>query len=96
MNLSDKNLADSLINEAEELVIREMERQIPGHQGLCTCDECIIDIAAYALNKVRPRYRVSLLDTVFADRREQAAYSRDIEQAVSEAIRAVRENPSHD
>ena len=96
MNLSDRHLIDGLVNEAEELVIREMERQIPAHPDLCTCDECIMDIAAYALNKVRPRYRVSLLDTVFADRREQAAYDREIDRAVSDAIRVVREHPSHD
>ena len=96
MNLSDRHLTDVLVNEAEELVIREMERQIPNHPDLCTCDECIMDIAAYSLNKVRPRYRVSLLDTVFADRQEQTAYNREIERAVSDAVRVVREHPSHD
>jgi competence protein ComFB len=96
MNLSDRNLTDTLINDAEALVIQEMERQIPRHHGLCTCNECIIDIAAYALNNVRPRYRVSLLDTVFADRGEQSAYAREIERAVAEAIATVRRNPSHD
>jgi competence protein ComFB len=96
MNLSDRHLTDILINEAEAMVVREMERQIPRHQDLCTCDECIFDIAAYALNNVRPRYRVSLLDTVFADRKEQTVYAREIEQAVSAAISKVRENPSHD
>ena len=96
MNQSERQLLDSLVNEAEELVIREMQRQVARYPEMCTCDECVLDIAAYALNKVKPRYRVSLLDTVYQDRQERSAYAREIEEAVAEAIRTVRANPSHD
>jgi competence protein ComFB len=96
MNLSDRRFMDSLVNEAEKLVVREMERQIPRHPDLCRCEECMLDIAAYALNKVSPRYRVSLLDTVYADRQERSAYVRQIEEAVSQAILRVKAHPSHD
>jgi competence protein ComFB len=96
MDLSNRHFLDSLVNEAEELVIREMERQLSEQADLCTCDECVQDIAAYALNKVRPRYRVSLLDTVYVDPGERSAYAREIEEAVSAAILTVKANPSHD
>jgi competence protein ComFB len=96
VSLADRYHFDSLTNEAEALVIEEMSRQIPRHRDLCRCEECILDVAAYALNKVRPRYRVSLLDTVFAEQQERSAYLREVRRAVAEAILKVKTNPSHD
>jgi competence protein ComFB len=85
---------DSLVNEAEALVVEEMGRQLPSHPDLCTCDECLLDIAAYTLNKVRPRYRVSLLDRVSGA--DAGDYAREVRRAVTEAIMKIQANPSHD
>ena len=87
---------DSLSNDAEELIISEIEKQIPGHPELCTCNECILDVAAYALNRVRPRYRVSLLDSVYVDAEERNEYLKEIRRAVHEGILKVSTNPPHD
>jgi competence protein ComFB len=87
---------DSLMNEAEELVVSEIEKQIPAHPELCTCSECILDVAAYALNRVRPRYRVSLLDSVYIEPEERSDYLKEIRQAVLEGILKVSTNPPHD
>jgi len=87
---------DSLYNEAEELVVSEIEKQIPDYPELCTCSECILDVAAYALNSVRPRYRVSLLDSVFVDAEERSNYLAEIRQAVRDGILKVSTNPPHD
>ena len=87
---------DSLSNEAEELVVSEIEKQIPEYPELCTCSECILDVAAYALNSVRPRYRVSLLDSVFVDAEERSSYLEEIRRAVRDRILKVSTNPPHD
>ncbi len=87
---------DSLSNEAEELVVSEIEKQIPDYPELCTCSECILDVAAYALNSVRPRYRVSLLDSVFVDAEERSNYLAEIRQAVRDGILKISTNPPHD
>jgi competence protein ComFB len=87
---------ESLTNEAEELVVSEIEKQIPAHPELCTCSECILDVAAYALNRVRPRYRVSLLDSVYIEPEERSDYLKEIRQAVLEGILKVSTNPPHD
>jgi competence protein ComFB len=87
---------ESLMNEAEELVVSEIEKQIPAHPELCTCSECILDVAAYALNRVRPRYRVSLLDSVYIEPEERSDYLKEIRQAVLEGILKVSTNPPHD
>jgi competence protein ComFB len=87
---------DSLSNEAEELVVSEIEKQIPEYPELCTCSECILDVAAFALNSVRPRYRVSLLDSVFVDVEERSSYLEEIRRAVRDGILKVSTNPPHD
>jgi competence protein ComFB len=96
MRLRERYDFDSLVNEAERLVIEEMNRQLPRDKGLCTCEECVLDIAAYALNQVRPRYRSSLLGRIYARQSDASAYAREIEKAVGEAIRRVKANPAHD
>jgi competence protein ComFB len=96
MVFKDQYNFESLVNEAEELVAAEIARRLPEYPDLCTCSECILDVAAYALNRVRPRYRVSLLDTVYVHSRERSAYLREIRRAVADGILKVRTNPPHD
>jgi competence protein ComFB len=96
MPLQEQYDFDSLVNEAERLVIEEISRQLPRNPDLCTCEECVLDIAAYALNHVSPRYRASLLGSIYAARESGSSYQREVNRAVSEAIRRIRANPAHD
>ena len=96
MVFKDQYNFESLVNEAEELVVAEIGRQLPEYPNICTCSECILDVAAYALNRVRPRYRVSLLDTVYVHSKERSAYLREIRRAVADGILKVSTNPPHD
>ena len=96
MGLKDEYDFDTLVNEAERLVIAELEIQMARTQGLCTCQDCVLDMAAYALNKVKPSYRVSLMGSVYARSGVRAEYAREITQSVKEAIEKVKANPSHD
>jgi competence protein ComFB len=96
MALKDRYDFDSLVNEAERLVLAELETQIAAEKGLCSCQDCILDMAALALNNVRPAYRVSLLGTVFTRTEGKTEQARDIHRAVHEAIQKVKANPSHD
>jgi competence protein ComFB len=96
MSLREQYDFDSLVNEAERLVIEEISRQLPANPDLCTCEECVLDIAAFALNHVSPRYRASLLGSIYAVRESDAGYQREVGRAVSDAIRRIRANPSHD
>ncbi len=96
MGLKEKYDFDTLVNEAERLVLAELETQVGKTPGLCTCQDCILDMAAYALNKVRPSYRVSLMGSMYANRPQQTEYAREISKAVKDAIEKVKANPSHD
>ena len=96
MGLKDTYDFDSLVNEAERLVLAELETQIARTSGLCTCQDCVLDMAAFALNKVKPAYRVSLMGSVYAWSVLKEEQVQEIERAVSEAITKVKANPSHD
>jgi competence protein ComFB len=87
-----------LKNEAESMVQHELGRQLEACQGeICCCNECVLDMAAMALNAVKPLYRVSLLGGLYAAQAmNEKTYADSVQQAVSNAIETVRKNPSHD
>jgi competence protein ComFB len=96
MALRDDYDFDSLVNEAERAVLTELEAQLDREKGLCRCQDCVLDMAAYALNNVKPAYRVSLMGSVYARAGTNAAQAQEIRRVVSEAIKKIKANPSHD
>ena len=88
-----------LKNEAEKLVIDELGTQLESFKDdpVCTCNDCVLDMAAMALNMVKPIYRVSLLGSLYAARAmDEKDYAKHIRESVFKAIERVRKNPSHD
>jgi len=87
-----------LKNEAEIMVIKEIENQLRlSTVEMCKCNECIVDIAAIALNIVKPLYRFSLLGTLYASQAmTEKSYASSVKDAVAKAIKKVRNNPAHD
>lgn len=87
-----------LVNEAERMVVDELERLLDDAEsrGICTCEDCVLDMAALALNTVKPLYRVSLLGTLYAQAADGTEYADRIRKAVDTAVEKVRKNPSHD
>jgi competence protein ComFB len=98
MSFVDNYDFDLLKNEAEILVIREMEQQLKAEPDtMCRCNECIVDIAAIALNSIKPLYRFSLLGTLYASQAmTEQAYADSVKKAVAWAIKKVKKNPAHD
>ena len=98
MAFTDEFDFDILINEAEKLVVEEMGRQLDVYKvAVCRCETCLVDMAAMALNSVKPLYRVSLLGTQYvAQAMSEASYAASLKQSVSKAIEKVRKNPAHD
>lgn len=94
MALVDEYNFEDLVNEAERLVLEELDVQLrvqPAGTDLRN-EDAILDIAALALNKVRPRYRVNLLGRLYVQSVE-AEYAKEIQDAVADAIRKVSSDP---
>ena len=98
MALIDEYNFDLLKNEAENLVLKELDRQLETFNiPICKCNECIVDMAAIALNNVKPLYRVSLLGSLYmATVMDKKEYATTVREAVFKAIEKVRKNPGHD
>ncbi|MDR2901033.1 MAG: late competence development ComFB family protein [Treponema sp.] len=98
MALIDNNAFELLVNEAETLVLNELDKQLEAYNGdVCMCDECLLDMAAMAMNSVTPLYRVSLLGSIYASQAmNEESYAQSVRDAVAQSIEKVRKNPSHD
>jgi competence protein ComFB len=98
MAFKDSYNFELLENEAEQLVLVELEKQLANeNEEICRCNECIVDMAAIALNNVRPLYRFSLLGTQYAAQAmNDESYAESVQHAVAMAIVKVRTNPAHD
>ncbi|HET7839936.1 MAG TPA: late competence development ComFB family protein [Rectinemataceae bacterium] len=98
MGIRDDYDFSILTNEAERMVTDELERQLAARQAeqICVCEDCVIDMAALALNSIRPVYRVSLLGTMYAHALDGGDFAEEVRRGVSSAIDRVHANPSHD
>lgn len=45
-----------VVNIMEKIVWDNMQRVLDSKENACGCDKCRADIAAYALNNLKPRY----------------------------------------
>ncbi|GMO53636.1 MAG: hypothetical protein Ta2G_11920 [Termitinemataceae bacterium] len=89
---------ENLSNEAERIVIEELGSQLEKlpDDAVCKCNDCVMDMAAMALNSVKPLYRCSLLGTLYtAEAMQDGSYAHSIKKAVSSAVTKVTMNPSH-
>ena len=98
MAITDGYDFEHLENEAEKLVINELGRQLETLSApVCLCNDCVLDMAAIALNTVKPLYRVSLLGSLYtAAAMDEKSYATNLRESVFKAIERVQKNPSHD
>ncbi len=80
-------LEDMVLDTVNELLQKE---------GVCSCEQCKLDVAAIALNSLPPRYVVTAKGASYAkaDMLDMQKYI-DIIGAVTKAIKLVKEHPRH-
>jgi competence protein ComFB len=98
MSLRESYNFEFLINEAEHLVLEQLEEELGAEKAkdICKCQDCVLDMAALALNSISPMYRVSLMGTLYAHNLKDTDYEREVRKKVVEAIEKIAKNPSHD
>jgi competence protein ComFB len=86
-----------LTNIAEQLVWQEVDAVLEQKTDACKCNKCRADIAAYALNKVKPHYVVSRQGEVLARTQSlQNVHRVGLLVAITEAVEIVAANPRHE
>lgn len=91
VKLKDVTGAAPLVNLMEQMVADRLDDAITKFH-CCKCDKCKKDVAAIALNKLKPRYVVA--EKVAALLNERQA-SSDVMTAIVQAILVVKAHPRH-
>lgn len=85
-----------LKNYMEEIVFNMM-KEVLTDINMCTCELCLLDVAAIALNDLPPKYIVTekgeLYSKIHALRQQ---FEVDVIAAITKAAVLVKRNPRHD
>jgi len=92
MALQDMYDFSIIENEAERLILQEIERQLDP-EDMEYNEDFIFDIATLALNNVPPAYRSTLLGKLYSSTLEDSDYMEKVKKAVTSAISKVKNNP---
>lgn len=83
-----------LVNQMERQVFEELEKQLDAipDGDICKCNDCVLDMACMALNKLPPWYRVSLMGSLFSEL-ESGKIQKQVAEKVAAAIEKISLNP---
>lgn len=81
----------ALVNLMERMVAEKLDAAIDKFH-CCKCDKCKKDVAAIALNKLKPRYVVVDKLSVLSEERQTNA---EVTTAIIQAILIVKAHPRH-
>jgi len=86
---------DGIGNRSEELVYDAVEALAEEGTAMCGCEECVMDLVAWTLNHVTPRYYTSLLSPLTPDPALERKVRVEIDLAISAGLKRLREHPHH-
>lgn len=86
-----------LKNYMEDAVRNTLEELLEKRSNVCKCSRCRLDIIAFALNHLPPKYVVTDKGHTYTRVAEMAQqFGTDLVVALSKAIKHVNKNPRHD
>lgn len=87
----------AIFNVMEEFVNNKIQEMLPD-TDCCTCDKCLDDARALALNKLAPKYVSTSKGELFSrlNSEKEKQYSIDLNIAVLSALEFVASHPRHD
>lgn len=83
-------------NYMEEIVFNQI-KEVLEDINMCTCEKCLLDIAAIALNNLPPKYIVTEKGELYSKINSlQQQFEVDVISAVTKAAVIVKRRPMHD
>lgn len=83
-------------NYMETVVMQKLEELLKNRPDVCRCERCRLDIMAYALNNLPPKYYVTQKGELFS---KAAALDRQLEtdvlKTVIQGINKIAVSPHH-
>ncbi len=88
---------EGLKNIMEDDVERQLNNLLPTMPNICSCDICRLDMATYALNRLKPNYVRSDKGELFHKVNTSSIQAKtDLMSVVITAINTIGARPSHD
>ncbi|MCF6460080.1 late competence development ComFB family protein [Clostridium sp. Cult3] len=86
-----------LRNLMEDEVMNTIDRVLKDRDEVCGCDKCRLDIAAIALNNLKPKYVVTEKGGLYA-KVDTLDYQYDVDlvKEITKAIEIVDKEPHHE
>ncbi|MGM0410038.1 MAG: late competence development ComFB family protein [Bacillota bacterium] len=98
-NKNFQKLQEDLHNHTEDLVLDQLENILSKEKfsNVCQCEQCLLDMASYTLNRIPAKYIASHSGGIHAKLAEfEQQYIVDITSTITQAIKIVSKNPRHD
>lgn len=85
-----------LKNYMELAVDHVLPNLLKAFEDVCTCEKCILDMKAIALNKLKPHYVATRKGELYTKVDEMdGQFEADVMKALIDAIQIVSKNPRH-
>jgi Late competence development protein ComFB. len=79
-----------------EIIVMNKIKEMMDDLDCCKCDQCILDIATYVLNRVPPKYIVTVKGRIFANLEALSTqHIANIVTLIIEGSFVVKESPRH-
>ena len=83
-------------NYMEQVVEKALGEYLRNEREVCTCDQCASDMAAMALNQLRPHYATTVRGAAFLESEQKnLEFVVKIVSAIKGAAEKVKQNPRH-
>jgi competence protein ComFB len=96
MALTELYDMEAIRNRTAEAVYKRVESLLEEDRNLCRCTNCVIDLVAFVLNRVTPRYTTSALGDLHPDPAQEHKLRIEVDLAIEAGLRRLREHPHHD
>ncbi|MFW6238564.1 MAG: late competence development ComFB family protein [Halanaerobiales bacterium] len=97
-NVDTGKIKDELHNYTEDIVLETMENLLEDEEfkDICTCKQCLLDIATYSLNQLPGKYTATHFGNLITKiKNYQQQTNVDLISVITKAIKLVSENPNH-
>lgn len=83
-------------NYMEDIVKDILDSLLAEKENICKCEKCRLDITAWALNRLSPKYVVSNRGRIFTKLQEvEVQFRADVTRELAKAISRISKNPQH-
>ncbi|MGD9474182.1 MAG: late competence development ComFB family protein [Eubacteriaceae bacterium] len=83
-------------NYMEDVVDELLPEMLTAHSEVCSCNRCLADMKAYALNHLKPAYFVMHKGFLYGKVDEAKMKAKaDVISAIEKAIKLVSKKPGH-